>query len=108
MPGYPTSCASANQKLSQLPKQQSLYYAGGNVGLGFPLKSCFFSVFRNDVEERWSIAKTIRHFLEFSNAAKARIVADCLSQQRYIAEASEKERMAFAQTVRTMTGGYHA
>ncbi|GGC98710.1 hypothetical protein [Undibacterium terreum] len=107
MPGSPTSVQTRQLPRNPQSNSPSLYYAGGNVGLGYPLASCYFAVVSNDTEQHWSVAKTVRHFLEFSREAKARILADCTLQQRYSQDA-DTERHALAHTLSTLTGGHHA
>lgn len=65
---------------------QTLFYHGGNVGLGDPVTKCFFSVEVNGKKSRWSIAETLSRLSEFSTAARSRILSDCATQIKYGAD----------------------
>lgn len=51
-------------------------YGGGNVGLGNSIENCYFLVAEHGRVTRWSIAQTFARFMEFSEAARKRILAD--------------------------------
>lgn len=60
-----------------------LFYRDSNVGLGFPIEECYFSVDQGDTKHEWSIADTLARLAEFSPWAKHRIMADCAAQIKY-------------------------
>ena len=77
MPGTNTS------QQFPFPTTPQVFYCGGNVGLGFPDKECYFSVLSGRVQSDWSIAETLSRLHEFSESAKRRILSDYALQRKY-------------------------
>lgn len=68
------------QVTTQIPRV--LFYKGSNLGMGEKLESCFFTIEEHGTPMAWSILETLARFAEFSEAARARIIADCRTQLR--------------------------
>lgn len=62
---------------------RSLFFLGGDVGLGNSVGDCSFYIEINEHLERWGIFQTLARIHEFSEAAQKRILSDCSLQIKY-------------------------